>query len=233
MPTDRRWPDEHEDEHARGRLTARPAEVGGEGLAGGLHRLGIGRSRDGLVYVPASARGAAPLLVMLHGAGADGSQAIHLVRAAADARGVIVLAPDARGPTWDLLRGRFGVDVRFLDEALAHVFARHAIDAARIGIGGFSDGASYALSLGLANGDLFALVLAFSPGFVAPLDRAGAPRIYVSHGRADAVLPLDRCSGRIVPALVRDGYDVHYDELDAAHEVPAAAAARALDRLIA
>ena len=33
---------------------------------------------------------------------------------------------------------------------------------------GFSDGASYALSLGAANGDLFTHIAAFSPGFMRP-----------------------------------------------------------------
>lgn len=41
-----------------------------------------------------------------------------------------------------------------------------AIDPAHVAIGGFSDGASCALSLGLVNGDLFTHVMAFSPGLV-------------------------------------------------------------------
>ena len=57
--------------------------------------------------------------------------------------------------------------------ALEQVFARHAVDAGHLAIGGFSDGASYALGLGLANGDFFRDVLAFSPGFVPP----GGPRL--------------------------------------------------------
>jgi poly(3-hydroxybutyrate) depolymerase len=42
------------------------------------------------------------------------------------------------------------------------------VDPQRICVSGFSDGASYALSLGLANGDLFTHVAAFSPGFMRP-----------------------------------------------------------------
>lgn len=94
------------------------------------------------------------------------------------------------------------------------------MDPARLAITGFSDGASYALSLGLTNGDLFSRVLAFSPGFAAPADRQGAPRIFISHGTADAVLPIDRCSRRIVPRLEQAGYDVTYVEFDGPHTVP-------------
>jgi len=56
-----------------------------------------------------------------------------------------------------------------------------------VAIQGFSDGASYALSLGLTNGDLFTHVIAFSPGFAAPAEQRGRPRIYVSHGVAQSL----------------------------------------------
>ena len=69
-----------------------------------------------------------------------------------------------------------------LDRALEWTFSRYAIDQACMAVGGFSDGASYALSLGITNGDLFTHVLAFSPGFVAPAAQRGSPRIFVSHG---------------------------------------------------
>jgi phospholipase/carboxylesterase len=89
-----------------------------------------------------------------------------------------------------------------------------------VAIGGYSDGASYTLSLGIANGDLFTHVLAFSPGFVAPPGRAGSPRIFVSHGTRDGWLPIERCSRRIVPQLERIGYEVRYREFEGGHVVP-------------
>jgi phospholipase/carboxylesterase len=64
---------------------------------------------------------------------------------------------------------------------------------------GFSDGASYALSLGLTNGDLFRHVIAFSPGFMAPAARRGEPPVFVSHITRDGVLPIGVTSHRIVP----------------------------------
>jgi len=89
-----------------------------------------------------------------------------------------------------------------------------------VALGGFSDGASYALSLGLANGDLFEAVLAFSPGFVAPPGRTGVPRIWISHGTQDRVLPVERCGRRVSRDLARAGYDVTYEEFDGGHVVP-------------
>src|SRR5436190_993778 len=79
----------------------------------------------------------------------------------------------------------FGEDVAFLNRALESVFARLAVDPARVAIGGFSDGATYALSLGLANGDLFPRVVAFSPGFIISAPPHGRPRFFLSHGISD------------------------------------------------
>jgi predicted esterase len=106
-----------------------------------------------------------------------------------------------------------------IGRALEHTFSRYAVDPARLAIGGFSDGASYALSSGITNGDLFTHMVAFSPGFVAPAGHTGSPRVFVSHGTRDDVLPIDRCSRRIIPELERGGYDVLYREFDGGHTI--------------
>jgi phospholipase/carboxylesterase len=156
---------------------------------------------------------------MLHGAGGT-AQAMRFTFALGDEFGVPILAPDSRGRTWDVILGGFGPDVAFINAALQHTFERIAVDAGRIGIGGFSDGASYALSLGVANGDLFTHVLAFSPGFMAPAGRREKPHIFISHGIGDEVLPIDRTSRTIVPDLERRGYNVRYREFNGPHTVP-------------
>ena len=102
---------------------------------------------------------------------------------------------------------------------LAWAFAHADVDAKRVGIGGFSDGASYALSLGLANGDLFSRIFAFSPGFIREATPVGKPVIDVFHGTRDRILPIDATSRRIVPRLRRQGYDVTYVEFDGPHTV--------------
>jgi phospholipase/carboxylesterase len=140
---------------------------------------------------------------------------------AADTAGIAVLSPDSRDPrTWDGIRGDLGPDVTFLNRALERVFEMADIDPARISVGGFSDGATYALTLALINGDLFSRVVAWSPGFYVDDEVHGKPRFYVSHGRSDEILPIDRCSRVIVPRLQRRGYDVTYKEFDGGHAMP-------------
>jgi phospholipase/carboxylesterase len=222
--------------HASGRLLARPSTA--PPPAGGSHGLiplGLGGpERDGVIYLPAGRRGedGAPLLLVLHGATGSGRRAIRRLELLAEERGVVLLAPDSRAYTWDIVLGRFGPDVEFVDRALARAFSRRRVDPARVAIGGFSDGASYALSLGLANGDLFSRVIAFSPGFVAEVNPRGSPRLFVSHGSRDEILPIERCGRRIVNETRRLGYDVRFVEFDGGHEVPADVAETAMDWLL-
>ncbi len=203
------------------RLRARLATASERCLPPGTTPLGLARGRDGLVHVPAAATSRpAPLVVVLHGAGSSASAAMVLLEDLADAHGLVLLAPDSRGSTWDVIRGGFGPDVTFIDRALEHVFAHPSIDPARVALAGFSDGASYALSLGIGNGDLFTHLIAFSPGFAAPAAQVGRPRVFATHGIGDSVLPIDRCSRRLVPALRAGGYDVTYEEFAGGHTVP-------------
>jgi predicted esterase len=157
---------------------------------------------------------------MLHGAGGDARGGLKLLMPLADSAGLILLAPASRQKTWDIIFGQYGPDIAFIDTALEKVFSRYAIDYARIAVGGFSDGASYALSVGITNGDLFTHVIAFSPGFMAPARQEGEPRLFISHGTQDQVLPIDRCSRKLVPQLQRAGYDVVYREFDGPHTLP-------------
>jgi phospholipase/carboxylesterase len=217
----------------QGRLAARPAAVATAAATPGLHALKLGRTRDGLLLVPPGGPAPRPLLVFLHGAGGRANSTLSLVREEAEARGVALLLPESRGPTWDVIRGGYGPDVAFLDAALELAFGMVPVDPARLAIGGFSDGASYALSLGVANGDLFRQVLAFSPGFAAPPVAVGTPALFIAHGRGDEVLPIDRCSRRLAPRFQRAGYAVRYEEFEGGHVVPAAAVSTALGLLCA
>jgi len=210
--------------HTHGLLRARPVAAATGAGPVGLQPLGPTPGDGGYLYVPATYRAEepVPLVLLLHGAGEDARDGLALLRGQADEAGLILLVPDSRGPTWDVVlgRGRYGPDVATIDRALEQTFSRYAVDPAHLAVGGYSDGASYALSLGIANGDLFTHVLAFSPGFMAPAERRGAPRIFVSHGTQDGWLPIDRCSRRLVPQLQRAGYDVRYREFEGGHVVP-------------
>ncbi|HYN96955.1 MAG TPA: hypothetical protein VES42_24195, partial [Pilimelia sp.] len=185
----------------------------------------------GLLQVPRAP--ARRLVVLLHGAGGSAAHALGLLAGHAETQGLVLFAPQAVAPSWDVITRGYGVDVARIQRAMDQIAAAVPMAGPPPAIGGFSDGASYALSLGLANGDVFAAVLAFSPGFVAPAPPVGDPECFVSHGRADTVLPVDRCSRRIVPALRRAGYHVRYDEFDGGHEVPGVVVADALDWLAA
>jgi phospholipase/carboxylesterase len=200
-----------------GRLVARP-HTNRATAKPGLSRLGMGTDRDGFIYVPRA--GTLPLVVMLHGATGAATRVIDRYRPDADELGFIILAPDSRDRTWDRVHGEFGDDVRFIDRALERVFNEYPIDRRHLAVGGFSDGASYALSLGVTNGDLFTHVLAFSPGFIAPATAHGLPRIFVAHGTEDDILPIERTSRRLVPRLRDAGYPVDYEEFDGPHTVP-------------
>jgi predicted esterase len=186
-----------------------------------------------LLRVPPGLGDGAParLVLGLHGAGGDATAGLAPLAAAADAHRLLLLAPGSHASTWDVVRDDWGPDVRRIDDALAAVFATFPVAPDRLAISGFSDGASYALSLGLANADLFTHVLAFSPGFVVPAPRTGTPSVYISHGRDDRVLPIDRTTRRIVPALRSAGVPVEVHEFDGPHVVPADIAEEAAQRL--
>jgi phospholipase/carboxylesterase len=222
---------EVESASGRGRLRARAGPPSSNaGVSTGLHPVGLGTTRDGLLYVPAGYGeiAPAPLALTLHGAGGSARTGISHFLQLADTAGVVLLAPESRGRSWDVLVGGYGPDVEFIDRTLEWAFDRLALDTRRLAITGFSDGASYALSLGLTNGDLFTHVIAFSPGFMAPASRRGKPPVFVSHGTRDRVFPIERCSRRIVPQLDRAGYQVRYREFDGPHTVPESIAREAL-----
>ncbi|MBD1845710.1 phospholipase [Cyanobacteria bacterium FACHB-63] len=203
-----------------GRLRARPMQPIETGTPG-LYSLRL-EGRDGLLYVPTTyqAHQPAPLVLMLHGAGGDAKGGLSMIQEWANAFTTIVVAVSSRWQTWDMIVSRYGPDITCIDQALTQTFAHYEIDPRHIAIAGFSDGASYALSVGMTNGDLFTHILAFSPGFTASADQVGKPQCFISHGKSDTVLPIDQCSRRIVPRLQQTGYEVIYREFDGSHTVP-------------
>lgn len=203
------------------RLTARPGAPSGEPFPPGEHRAEPEAGWGGVLFVPEglSPGRPAPLMVVLHGATGNGERMLGRWRETAEQAGLLVLAPDSRERTWDVLTAGYGPDVERLDRALAETFARFAVDPAHLLVEGFSDGASYALSLGLANGDLFSHVLANSPGFCWPPSINGQPRFLLTHGTEDAVLPINRTSRMLAPQLELAGYDVTYHEFAGGHSL--------------
>ena len=133
----------------------------------------------------------------------------------------MLVAPASTGTTWSGCTGS-DADRAGVNAALARAYARCKIDQRRIAIGGFSDGATFALSLGIASGDLFRSIIAFSPGGIDGSRQTGRPRFFISHGTRDPVLPFERTERLIVRQLRTAGYPVTFRTFRGGHEVPTA-----------
>jgi predicted esterase len=203
-------------------LRARPS-ASGPVLPAGETTLANGA----VVYRPATASaGALPLLIILHGAGGYPPGFLQKMEPVADKLGLVLIAPHSLDRTWDLIVNMRteeqpwqGLDAHRLDQSLADLFKRSAVDPTRVVLLGFSDGASYALSLGLANPKLFTTVIALSPGMLAPLRRFDhEQKVFIAHGRSDHVLPF-LATRDIADALRRGGVNVRFRPFDGDHQI--------------
>jgi len=152
-----------------------------------------------------------PLLTVLHGAGRREELLMKAYRDEAERRQALFLIPRSFHMTWDLITaatqgaeasaaggassGR--PDLDFLEYAYDLIFRRYPIDAERLGLVGYSDGASYALSVGLSNPHLFRAVMGWAAGFVAIENEATAkdvrrPAVLVEYGTHDELFPFEQ-----------------------------------------
>ena len=178
------------------------------------------------------ARRPAPLVVLFHGGGGSAEKILPMLERHAMDRGFLLLAPQSRFPTWDLVIGGHGPDRERLNESLAAVGSRFLLDPARLSFVGHSDGGSYALSTGLANGDLVSRIVISSAGFMSVLLQVGTPKIFMSHGTQDEQIPIER-SGRAHSAQLRQaGYDVTYVEYEGPHAYQPEIVEQAVDFLV-
>jgi len=183
----------------------------------GLQRLHEGL---GLYYVPRSyhPNEPLPLLILLHGGDGDPAGWFGSYSRRAETGSFIALAPKATTKTWGST-GDFGADIARINRALVLIFDRYAIAPDRVAVAGVSDGASYALSLGLVNGDRIRGVIAFSPGYIVGRLGRGRPSFFISHGTRDPVLPIGQ-TRVFINFLRQAGYPVDYHEFNGVHEVP-------------
>ncbi|MEO7655543.1 MAG: alpha/beta hydrolase-fold protein [Sphingomicrobium sp.] len=214
----------------KGELSARPA-ASVQTLAAGETKLDSG----GIIYRPATLpAGSRPLLVLLHGHGQDNQQFIRMLEPWADHCGAIIFAPKAERITWDIIAKakslessrsaprnapkKFGADAGRIDGELKSLFAAAPVDPRKVAIMGFSDGASYALSLGLPNPDLFKWVIALSPGFALWPDKVThSQHVFIAHGQKDQRLAFATTRDGIVGPLKQANVPVEFREFDGDH----------------
>ncbi|MGO9132569.1 MAG: alpha/beta hydrolase [Methylovirgula sp.] len=203
-----------------GRLTFKPTAPYRAALRPGRNLLGIAAERDAVLYVPAGldARQPVPLVVLFHGAGGSAEKILPVLQEQADFHRFLILAPQSMLITWDIVIGGNGPDRERLDWALYETAAHFAIDPRHLAFAGFSDGGSYALSMGLTNGALASHIIAMSAGFMAVTMPEGEPRVFIAHGLHDEQLPIATSGRANAGKLQEAGYDVQYVEFNGPHK---------------
>ena len=199
----------------------RPAERQEATTRPGVHPLRLELGSGGLLYVPEgyTSEREWPLILAFHGASGLG-ESMRRFFPLADEFGVRVLAPSSRAWTWDGVLDDSGPDLEFIAAAVEHTLSNYAVDFDQVGMAGLSDGASYTLSLGLGNGDVFGSLMASSPGVMTPLEVTGKPRIFISHGTADRIMPIADTGRKFATGLRNSDYDVTFREFDGGHGTP-------------
>lgn len=205
-----------------GRLSFRPGTPPlMEPLPPGRHELEFDEGRDAILVVPEGLVPGepVPLLVMFHGAGGEANRVLpHFVRHARAHR-FLLLVPQSMYPTWDIVVGGHGPDLERLEAALLQVSLRYRLDPQRLAFAGFSDGASYALSVGVTNGDVASHVIALSGGFMNTFAQHGTPKVFIAHGRSDAQLPFETSARLHAMRLLEEGVDLTLLPFDGDHVI--------------
>lgn len=225
-----------------GTVKSRASEAIVTTLSPGFTALG----EVGHVYRPSTLpAGPRPFILLLHGAGGDARQFLEMLKPVADERGYIMAAAKSLAATWDIPANmatgsgvgvgvandvpNFGPDVPRIDAMLREIFARVTIDPKQVVLVGFSDGASYALSLSLANSDVFPSVVALSPGFVKlPAKFEAGQRVFIAHGTRDEVIPFPAAK-RIAEVLRSKQLSVRFRPFEGVHAVSRAVLLEGLD----
>lgn len=217
-----------------GRLSFAHAEPTHPQLPPRLHDLGIDPTRDYHLFVPSNLPKDAPipLWVMFHGASGSAKEMLSFLQEHAEREKFLLLVPHSMLVTWDLAVGGNGPDLDRLDRALTLVASHFALDASRIAFAGFSDGGSYALSIGLTNGRFVTHVFAFSAGFMNLYAPEGKPLVFVYHGDADKPLPAPMHGRRHAASLEEKAYEVAYVEYAGGHEIAPDIVAQAVAQFV-
>ena len=156
-----------------------------------------------------------PLITVLHGAGRQDEMLVKACRGEPERRQAFFFVPRSVAPTWDLITGEGRADLEFLHYAYDLIYRRYPVDARSQCLVGYSDGASYALSLGLSNPGFFDALMVWAAGFVV-LDPATAdatapkPRLYLEYGTHDELFGFEQIALPMKRNLETAGYDVTF-----------------------
>ena len=198
-------------------LAHRSVETRGETSPTGHVEVESGSSRAVLLTPARIEPGRSyPLVTVFHGAGRQDEMLVKACRGEPDAREALFLIPRSVEPTWDLIAGGEGQsDLDFLEYAWDLIYRRYPIDPSRQVLVGYSDGASYALSLALSNPGFFDAALCWAAGF-AMMDRGAVgdddkrTRFYLEYGTADPLFPFDQVAVPMRENLEKAGYRVEF-----------------------
>ncbi len=190
-----------------------------EPLAPGLHKIGLFEERDYYLVVPEGLdpQKPAPFMIMFHGGGGSAERILPVMKVHAEKEGFLLLVPQSLLPTWDIVIAGNGPDRERIETAINWVADRYTLRPDKFAFAGHSDGGSYSLSNGVANGDFVTHILAFSAGFFVPLHQEGAPHIFIAHGSKDEKTPVETAGRASAAKLKGAGYDVTYLEYDGPH----------------
>jgi phospholipase/carboxylesterase len=193
-----------------------------------LHAANERGARTGFsLYVPETFDGRTPmpLVVALHGGHGHGRDFLWSWLREARSRAMLLLAPTSQDRTWSIMGGP-DADADRLKGIVETVALRYPVDRARVLLTGMSDGATYALVLGLGE-DMPFTHLAPACGVLHPylltgegLARARGRPIYLAHGVLDWMFPVH--TARMArEVLLAAGARVVYREIeDLSHTYP-------------
>jgi predicted esterase len=166
-----------------------------------------------------------PLITVFHGAGRMDEMLVKMARNVPAERDALVLVPRSVEPTWDLIFGGERADLDFLEYAYDLIYRRYPIDPERQALLGYSDGASYAVSLALANPLVFDAAMCWAAGF-AVADRnvftteQPRPRVYMEHGTHDQLFAFEQIAVPLRDNLRKAGCDVTFSVDEGGRHMP-------------
>jgi phospholipase/carboxylesterase len=154
-----------------------------------------------------------PLITLLHGADRQDERLAKGYRNEPERRQALFLIPRSLDRTWDLIASDARPDLDFLEFAYDLIYRRYPVDPERQALLGYSDGASYALSIGLSNPRMFSAVMGWAAGFVVvDSSRVGdgdpKPQILLEYGTHDPMFPFERVALPMRQRLTSAGYQV-------------------------